>query len=134
MMHVALAFITDASDRILITRRSFNVDHGGMWEVPGGKLEADETPSAALKREVFEEVGIVVEKYSFLGKVMHCYPKKTVCLHVFKVDEYTGHAGCHESQLDLRWVTRKEFDTFQFPEAMPRVMCLVESNSCSLSA
>ncbi|MDF1828005.1 MAG: (deoxy)nucleoside triphosphate pyrophosphohydrolase [Legionellaceae bacterium] len=134
MMHVALAFITDASGRILITRRSLNVDHGGMWEVPGGKLEADETASAALKREVLEEVGIVVEKYRFLGQVTHSYPEKTVCLHVFKIDEHTGDADCHESQLDLRWVTRKEFDTFDFPEAMPKVMCLVESNSCSLGA
>lgn len=134
MMHVALAFITDASDRILITRRALDVDHGGMWEVPGGKLEAEETASEALKREVLEEVGIIVEKYSFLGKVTHSYPKKTVCLHVFKVDKYTGHPGCYESQLDLRWVTRKAFDTFKFPEAMPKVMCLVESSSCSLSA
>ncbi|MDF1683291.1 MAG: (deoxy)nucleoside triphosphate pyrophosphohydrolase [Legionellaceae bacterium] len=133
MMHVALAFITDASDRILITRRSLDVDHGGMWEVPGGKLESDEAASAALKREVLEEVGLVIEKYSYLGEVRHCYPEKSVCLHVFRVDKYTGHACCHESQLDLRWVTRREFNTFSFPEAMPKVMKLVESKSCSLS-
>lgn len=134
MMHVALAFITDASDRILITRRSFNVDHGGRWEVPGGKLESGEAASTALKREVFEEVGLVIEEYSYLGDVKHSYPEKSVCLHVFRVNKYMGHASCHESQLDLRWVTRKEFDTFEFPEAMPEVMKLVESTSCSLSA
>jgi len=134
MMHVALAFITDASDRILITRRSLDVDHGGMWEVPGGKLEPEEAASDALTREVLEEVGLVIEKYSYLGEVKHSYPEKDVCLHVFRVTQYSGQAGCHESQLDLRWVTRQAFDTFNFPEAMPNVMRLVESSSCSLSA
>ena len=134
MMHVALAFITDASDRILITRRSFDVDHGGMWEVPGGKLEPEEAAFDALKREVFEEVGIVVEKYKYLGEVRHTYPEKSVCLHVFRVTQYTGHAHCSEAQLDLRWVTREEFNTFEFPRAMPQVMKLVESEICSLSA
>jgi 8-oxo-dGTP diphosphatase len=134
MMHVALAFITDAFDRILITRRALDVDHGGAWEVPGGKLELEETASAALKREVLEEVGIVVEHYKYLGEVKHSYPEKSVCLHVFRVTQYTGHACCHESQLDLRWVTRDEFNTFEFPEAMPEVMRLVESYTGSLSA
>ncbi len=134
MIHVALAFITDASDRILITRRPLDVDHGGMWEVPGGKLEPGETAATALKREVLEEVGIAVDAYRFLGEVKHNYPEKTVCLSVFLVTHYTGYANCHESQLDLRWVTRKEFNMFHFPEAMPKVMNLVESEIGSLSA
>lgn len=134
MMHVALAFITDASDRILITRRPLNVDHGGAWEVPGGKLEPGETAASALQREVLEEVGLVVEQHKYLGNVEYTYPEKSVCLHVFRVIQYSGHACCHESQLDLRWVTRTEFNTFDFPEAMPHVMKLVESDIGSLSA
>ena len=132
-MHVALAMITDASGNILITRRPFAVDHGGVWEVPGGKLEPEETAADALKREVYEEVGLLIESYAYLGEVKHTYPEKSVCLHVFRVTQYTGHARCHESQLDLRWVTREAFDTFDFPEAMPEVMKLVESMSCSLN-
>lgn len=133
MMQVALAFITDASDRILITRRALHVDHGGAWEVPGGKLEPGETAASALKREVFEEVGVVVEKYNYLGEVKHTYPEKSVCLHVFQVTEYSGDACRHESQLDLRWVTREEFNAFEFPEAMPQVMHLVGSKIDSLN-
>jgi len=133
MMHVALALITDASDRILITRRSLDVDHGGMWEVPGGKLEPEETAADALKREVFEEVGLVVDESVYLGEVRHTYPEKSVCLHVFRVVQYTGQAHCSEAQLDLRWVTREAFKTFEFPEAMPNVMKLVESWTGSLS-
>jgi len=128
MMHVALAFIKDASERILITRRPLGVDHGGAWEVPGGKLEPGETASAALRREVLEEVGLIVEQYQYVGDVSYAYPKKNVCLHVFKVTQYKGDAGCHESQLDLRWVTREVFDTFEFPEAMPEVMKLLDSS------
>ena len=132
-MHVALAFITDPFDRILITRRSLDVDHGGMWEVPGGKLEPEETAADALKREVLEEVGLLIENHTFLGEVRHTYPEKSVCLHVFRVTQYTGHAHCSESQLDLRWVTREAFNTFEFPEAMPEVMKLVESETYSLN-
>lgn len=134
MMHVALAFITDASDRLLITKRSLDVDHGGMWEVPGGKLELGETAAEALTREVLEEVGLVVNKHAYLGEVKHTYPEKSVCLHVFRVLEYIGHASCSEDQLDLRWVTREIFDTLDFPAAMPQVMRLVESWTGSSNA
>ena len=125
VVNVSVALITDASKRILITRRALDIPHGGLWEVPGGKIEAEETPHEALLREVHEEVGLHVETADFIGEVRHTYPEKSVCLHVFQVLKYTGEAICNDGQLDLRWVSREELYMFQFPEANHAVMQLI---------
>ena len=125
VVHAALGVIINKQDQILITRRAHDVPHGGLWEVPGGKLELEETPYNALLREVHEEVGLLIKKANLLGEVSHVYPEKQVCLHVFHVLEYTGDAQCHDGQLDLRWVSRDAFQTFDFPEAMPAVFELM---------
>ncbi len=59
-MKVAIAIITDETNRVLITQRGFLTTLGGYWEFPGGKLEADETPEKALIREIKEEINIKV--------------------------------------------------------------------------
>ena len=44
--------------RVFLARRSDRAGHGGLWELPGGKVEPGETPEAALVREIFEELGV----------------------------------------------------------------------------
>jgi 8-oxo-dGTP diphosphatase len=56
---VAVA-LTDAQGRVLIAQRPFDKEHGGLWEFPGGKIEAGESPEAALVRELREELGVTV--------------------------------------------------------------------------
>ena len=57
-VHVAVGVIVDARRQILLTRRPDHVHQGGLWEFPGGKVEAGETLSKALKRELLEELAI----------------------------------------------------------------------------
>lgn len=57
---VALALIDDAG-RILMQRRRLMADHGGLWEFPGGKVEASETLISALQREIKEELGLALK-------------------------------------------------------------------------
>ncbi len=126
VVNVSVAIITDASKRFLITRRALHIPHGGLWEVPGGKVEPEETPHEALLREIHEEVGLQIEAVDFLGEVYHSYPEKNVCLHVFKVLKYQGEAVCNDGQIALRWVSQEELKHFEFPEANHAVMQLIE--------
>ena len=47
-----------AGTRIFLAKRSRKAGHGGLWELPGGKVEPGETPNAALVREIREELGV----------------------------------------------------------------------------
>ena len=125
MMRVAVAVITDAKQRILITRRAEHASHGGLWEFPGGKLEADELPSSALAREIKEEVGLDVMAYNFLVEVRHLYNDRPISLLVYHVHQYQGEAVCREEQMDLRWVELESLQNFHFPAANVEIIELV---------
>lgn len=116
-MKVAVAVIVNNHHQVLITKRPLHTSHGGQWEFPGGKIEADETPIAALYREVAEEVGLQINGAEFLTHVDHHYGLKKVTLFVYWVHDYEGTAVCCESQSDLRWVEIKDLGDYKFPEA-----------------
>lgn len=67
---------------MLLTRRSPEVDLGGMWELPGGKMEAGETAVEAAQRELLEEVGITMKEAAVLAEVEYEYPQRAVRLSV----------------------------------------------------
>jgi 8-oxo-dGTP diphosphatase len=125
MIDVSVAIIKNAAKNILITQRALDVPHGGLWEMPGGKVEPKETPEAALFREVYEEIGVQVQKAKLIGKIEHAYPQKTVRLHVFHVQQYTGEAACLDGQLALRWVPQNRLRQFDFPEANQKLIKLI---------
>ena len=106
----------DAQGRILVAKRPEGVHQGGLWEFPGGKLEAGETVSEALKRELWEEIGISVHTSTPLITLEHAYPDRTVRLHVREVREYSGEPQGLEGQPVL-WVTPDELDDYAFPAA-----------------
>ena len=57
-MIVVIAFIENTKGQLCITQRALNIPYAGYWELPGGKLEASESLTKALVREVYEELGI----------------------------------------------------------------------------
>ncbi|KTC95286.1 8-oxo-dGTP diphosphatase MutT [Legionella feeleii] len=124
-MKVAVAIIFDQEQRVLITRRPVHAAHGGMWEFPGGKLEANELPEQALIREIKEEVGIDILDYRFLTEVTHSYDAQVVHLLVFIITCYEGKPSCRESQLALHWVGIEDLDNYQFPEANIEIIELI---------
>lgn len=115
-IHVMAAVIRDSAGRILLARRPEHVHQGGLWEFPGGKLEAGESRLAGLGRELFEELGIRVEQARPLLDIRHDYPDKQVRLDVWLVDAFSGEPHGAEGQ-PVRWVLPAELDEYAFPAA-----------------
>jgi 8-oxo-dGTP diphosphatase len=108
--------IRGTDGRILLARRADQQHQGGLWEFPGGKLEAGETVLAALRRELQEELGITLTQARPLIKVQHDYPDKQVLLDVWLVSAFTGEPRGVEGQ-PLAWVTPRQLPEYAFPAA-----------------
>lgn len=115
-IHVAAAVIRSADGRILIAKRPLDKHQGGLWEFPGGKVEAGETLQVALARELAEELGIRVTAAQPLIQVRHDYPDKQVLLDVWQVTAFDGEAHGAEGQ-PLAWVEPAQLPDYRFPAA-----------------
>lgn len=115
-LHVAVGIIYNEKAEVLIAFRSLNKHQGGLWEFPGGKLEAGESVSQALHRELKEELDLHTLEISHLLKIQHDYGDKTVLLDIWKVDSYTGLARGMEGQ-QIKWVKLNQLQNYKFPEA-----------------
>lgn len=130
-MNVAVAVITDAKRHFLITQRALHVLHPGLWEFPGGKVEAHESAREALVREIKEEVGLDIQQCCFLGEIKHAYDEYSVSLLVYHVSEFSGSAYTREQQADLRWVAFDELSNYHFPKANHQILKLIEGQLIS---
>jgi 8-oxo-dGTP diphosphatase len=115
-LHVAVGVILNDAKQILITKRAQGSHQGGLWEFPGGKVEAGESLEQGLSRELEEELGIVVGRTSPLLQVEHDYGDKAVLLDVCVVWEFSGHARGKERQA-MAWVTLADLAGYEFPVA-----------------
>ncbi|RCV87774.1 Nudix family hydrolase [Billgrantia montanilacus] len=116
-VHVAAAaIISGDGDKALIARRPSNVDHGGLWEFPGGKLAPYETGLEGLKRELHEELGVEIKRAQPLIRIHHEYPDKHILLDVWQVHEFSGEPFGREGQA-VRWVPLQELVNYPFPAA-----------------
>jgi 8-oxo-dGTP diphosphatase len=102
-LHVLVGLIGDPRGRWLVNQRRPGTDLAGFWEFPGGKRQAAETPFAALRRELDEELGIEVLAAEPWLELEHDYPDKTVLLDVWRVIDYRGEVCAREGQA-LDWV------------------------------
>ena len=103
VIQVVAAIIVGPEQRTFITRRPDHLHQGGLWEFPGGKLEASENPEQALTRELFEEIDIQVTHAQPYMRVDHDYGDKKVVLDIWQVDGFSGNAHGKEGQ-QCRWV------------------------------
>ena len=101
------AVLRDRQGRVLIAERPVGKPLAGFWEFPGGKLEAGETPFAALRRELHEELDIGVEHAHRLQRYSHTYPERQVRLDVWRVTRYAGIPRAREGQA-LAWARPDE--------------------------
>ena len=102
--------------RVLVTRRRAGAHLGGLWEFPGGKIEADETPPVALRRELAEELCVRVRVGPLWGILRHRYPEREIRLHVLFAWIARGTPKAVASE-EMRWATPPELDELPFPGA-----------------
>lgn len=119
---VAIAVIY-YQDLYLLGYRSADQHQGNKYEFVGGKIEADETATQALIREVAEEVGLDVSgcQIESLGIIRHEYATKTVKLHVFHVEvddvqyrQFSNITVGRENQ-PMRWVSKAGLIAGDYP-------------------
>ena len=126
IVEVVAGVLQDARGRILLARRTEGRDLAGLWEFPGGKREAGETPEAALVRELHEELGVDVELGAPLIRVPHAYPHKRLSLDVRRIAAWRGTPKGHEGQA-LAWVPQSKLGAYAMPSAdRPVVAALLQ--------
>lgn len=80
MVNVVCAIIIDTDKKILLTQRSAQMSHSGMWEFPGGKVRDNEDLGDAIEREIAEEIRLKVQASFQLKSVRWNYGKQEINL------------------------------------------------------
>jgi 8-oxo-dGTP diphosphatase len=115
-IHVAAAVLEDKRRRVLLALRPKHTHQGGLWEFPGGKVENGESVRDALRRELLEELGIVVRNARPLIRVEHDYTDRVVILDVYKVEHWSGKPYGREGQT-IEWVSIDALSGLALPAA-----------------
>lgn len=132
-LRVAVAVVRNTRGEILVAQRPVHVHQGGLWEFPGGKIESGETVQTALKRELHEEIGIVIEPERRLIEIQHDYGDKNVHLDVW----LCAYAGVLEQSLGLenqpiRWLSADQLAFYNFPRANQAILKALSLPVCYL--
>jgi 8-oxo-dGTP diphosphatase len=115
---VAACALVDADGRVLIAERPAGRSMAGLWEFPGGKVEAGETPEASLIRELKEELGIVVKDACLapLTFASHAYPDFHLLMPLYVCRRWDGTVQAQEGQR-LAWVRPNKLRDYPMPPA-----------------
>jgi 8-oxo-dGTP diphosphatase len=128
-IHVAAGVILSPEGQILLALRPQKAHQGGLWEFPGGKVEASEVVEEALIRELQEELAITVTACEPLVEVSHDYSDKCVLLDVWIVSAFTGEPKGNEGQ-QVRWVNPERLADYDFPAANVPIVEAVQQRFC----
>ena len=115
---VAAVGLIDPDNRVLLARRPEGKPLAGLWEFPGGKVHAGETPEAALIRELKEELGIDVTEaclapFTFAS---HAYESFHLLMPLFLCRRWSGQVTAMEGQA-LAWVRPQRLADYAMPPA-----------------
>jgi len=118
LLTVVAAALVDSDDRVLIAQRPAGKTLAGLWEFPGGKLEAGERPEEALIRELNEELGVVVKPaclapFTFAS---HAYEDFHLLMPLYICRRWEGFVAPREGQ-SVKWVRAGALRDYPMPPA-----------------
>ena len=118
LLLVAAAALIDADGRVLICQRPEGKSLAGLWEFPGGKVEAGETPEACLIRELDEELGVKVAQACLAPFVFasHTYESFHLLMPLYLCRRWEGRVTAREHNA-LAWVKPNQLGDYPMPPA-----------------
>ncbi|MGH6835523.1 MAG: 8-oxo-dGTP diphosphatase MutT [Methylocella sp.] len=128
LLLVAAVALIDQDCRVLIAQRPKGKSFAGLWEFPGGKVELDERPEAALIRELREELGIAVEEACLapLTFASYAYPDFHLLMPLYICRRWNGLVVPRENQT-LKWVQPQDLRAHPMPPAdAPLIPALID--------
>ena len=115
---VSAVALVDPDGRVLLSQRPEGKTMAGLWEFPGGKIEADESPEIALIRELEEELGILTWRSCLAPLTFSSYKYETfhLLMPLFICRKWEGFPSPKEQQM-LRWVRPIDMKDYPMPPA-----------------
>lgn len=98
LTEVAVGIVQRSDGQYLLTTRPQGKAYAGYWEFPGGKLEAQESVVAALRRELKEEINITIADAQMVRTDVVDYPHALVRLHFCLITQWSGEIQMREQQ------------------------------------
>lgn len=127
IIRVVAAIIFNDKNQVLITQRPAESHLGGMWEFPGGRIESDETPEAALARELKEELLIEAEAGALIHGEIFEYDIKIIDIAFYACRmKNKNQRPVAREVADFRWVALPDLDRYPFPPADDKLIAILK--------
>ena len=121
---VVAAALLREDGKILLQKRPEGRSMAGLWEFPGGKIEAGETLTDCIAREIREELAIEITVGEHLISIEHTYPTFIVTLIVHNC-QYLGGTPQPIECDEICWVKPEDLDKYQFPGANSAIIAAI---------
>jgi len=119
-----VAGIVYKGNQFLIVRRKIDGFLGGMWEIPGGRIQGDELPEQTCIRFIRENVNITAEIVEYLAQIRHAYSHFKIKMDIFRCHYLEGEEILN-GYIDSRWITKNEVTQYPFHLANHKVFKLL---------
>jgi 8-oxo-dGTP diphosphatase len=116
IIDVTCALIIDDQNRVFATQRSSIMSLPLKWELPGGKIELNETAEQCLIREIYEELNIGIDIIKGLASNVHDYPSITIKLIPFICKHIKGEIVLKE-HTNFKWLDKDELLDLDWADA-----------------
>ncbi|HDT13437.1 MAG TPA: NUDIX domain-containing protein, partial [Candidatus Aminicenantes bacterium] len=123
--------VVEKDGRVLLQERPAGGLLAGLWEFPGGKVEPGESLTAALRREIREELGVGIARIRPLATVRHAYTRFEATLHAFRCDVKDPAFSTGPRR---RWVPLRSIRRYPLPSGSVKIVDVLEGRRRSSRA